>query len=282
MQPSFTSIKPNSHILRKYISYYYFTKDSRASTSYEFIYYPHYRNALTTYKGSERIDTSNRTEIKPCAENNYLVLYSTIKKTPRVVHITAPYDKIGVVFQPLGINHFIDRPLDQLVSPANEYFNYFGDYFIEVLDTIYETSDFNKKVELLDEFFLSKLSEFEDQVLKKAVTAIHHENQKWNVLSLSEELTVNRKTLLRKFQKHLMCSVKHYLDTVKFRKALTNYLDSGSQEKPNLTSLSYQFDYFDQSEFIKHFKKLTGSKPLQLLKEIHRLGKEDTFWSIKD
>jgi YesN/AraC family two-component response regulator len=72
--------------------------------------------------------------------------------------------------------------------------------------------------------------------------------------------------------------VKEYLDIVRFRKALNMY--QTIEKKPLLTSIALENGYYDQSEFIKHFKKVTGYNPKKLFKNIQHLGNEDTFWTL--
>ena len=53
---------------------------------------------------------------------------------------------------------------------------------------------------------------------------------------------------------------------VKFRSAL-KYLNNYSGK--NLTSIGYEFDYYDQSHFIKDFKFFTEKTPKQLKNNLH-------------
>lgn len=81
------------------------------------------------------------------------------------------------------------------------------------------------------------------------------------------------------FQKHLNCSVKDYLSVVYFRRALEIY--NKSPEKKLLIDVALDADYYDQSEFISHFKKLTGFNPRRFFRKLVQYGKEETYWSIE-
>ncbi len=239
------------------------------------MFYPHYRNALTIYNNSEISFTDKGSTVLPKADKDFEIIYTGIHLQSRTGKILAPFDKIGVVFQALGINHFIDEPLSKIMpkSPKSD-FNYFGNTFHEHLDNVYNTSDLDEKVTLLDAFFESQCHPFEEQRLLHAVTFMFKEEM--SIFKISEALKISRKTLLRLFQKHLNCSPKDFSNLVKFRKAIEIYQES----KPSLTDLAYLNDYYDQSDFIKHFKKVTGFNPKKFFCNLSHLGTEDTFWTL--
>ena len=183
-----------------------------------------------------------------------------------------------MVFNPLGINSFIKNTTLSKITERGTHFDYFGIDFEKCLDAVYKEQEIEKKVDVLNSYFTSKIENFQNDIIEKSLELIHSSDEKINVKYISEKLSIHRRTLLREFNKHLCCGVKTYIDVVKFRKAFTWY--QTSDIKPNISSLSYDFNYFDQSEFVKHFKKITKSNPTKLLKEIKHLGNEDTYWKV--
>ena len=196
-----------------------------------------------------------------------------------LVRMIAPFQKIGIVFNPLGINHFIHKPLSEIlfeeISPEIIYFN---DSMTGVCVGVFEKKDFDKKARLLEEYFETILVQFKEPIVLKAVQLILDAEDTIQVDQLSDEVGVSRKTLLRLFNKHLNCSVKTYIDIVRFRKALDTYQQSN--EKPLLTTLAQDVGYYDQSDFIKNFRKISGLSPKLLFKNIQKIGSENTFWSF--
>lgn len=274
----FITAKP-SEKLHPFISYYYFNTQANKNKVDEFIYFPHFRNALTIYQNSEVKSEADSSIIKPNNQIKYSISYSTIHTSPRIVKIISPFNKIGIVYHPLGINNLVkDVSLSEIIKNGFD-FKYFGEDFERCLDLVYKEDNIQKKAKLLDAFFISKIQLFENDVVKKSIAFIHSKNEKLSVQYVADSLGIHRRTLLREFNKHLCCSVKTYIDTVQFRKAFTAY--QKAENKPKLTLLSHDFNYFDQSELVKHFKKLTNNNPTQLFKQINHLGNEDTFWQIK-
>jgi len=134
------------------------------------------------------------------------------------------------------------------------------------------------KVKLLDGYFESQLVGFEEDRLEKAIDCLVNSSEKYTVEKLATEVAVSRKTLLRLFTKHLNCSVKDYIHIVQFRKAVETY--QASQKKLQLGEVAHRNNYYDQSDFIKRFKKITGFNPKRFFKDIKHLGNEDTFWTF--
>ncbi|OUS01495.1 hypothetical protein A9Q86_06870 [Flavobacteriales bacterium 33_180_T64] len=175
----------------------------------------------------------------------------------------------------MGINNFISKPLSTIVTECPKPdFDYFGDEFKNILENVYKTTDTSEKVNLLDLFFASKIKPFDDERLLKAIHLLFEKER--SIAEISETIVINRKTLLRLFKKHLNCSPKEFSNLIKFRKALNTY----QEHKPALTDLAYRNDYYDQSDFIKHFKKVTGFNPKKFFTDLSHLGTEDTFWTL--
>ena len=103
----FETHKPQVEDLKPYIAYYYFN----SSKTKRYMFYPHYRNALTVYKHSRITFGPNRSFVEPCYHKPYEIIFTGIQEFCRYGEIKAPFDKIGVVFQTMGLNHFLKMPL---------------------------------------------------------------------------------------------------------------------------------------------------------------------------
>lgn len=273
---TFITAKPVSEKINRYISYYYFHTSEDENYQKSFVFYPNYKHALTVYKDSEIVLTENTSIIKPLNQINIRPLYSINKDKNIRVSMQGRFDKIGVVFNPLGINHFIEKPLQEVFSGNFDFFSHFGNDFIEVLSKVFSEDEITEKIRLLDQFFENRLNDFDQPVLKKAVKEILLSNGSVKVGELSEQLDINRKSLLRLFVRHTNMSVEEYRKMVMFRNAL-NYFHQ-STEKTNLTDVALFSMYYDQAHFIKHFKSVTQETPTTLLSKISHLGEEDTYW----
>lgn len=277
-QESFITKHPQSSSLRKYIAYYYFHRKDEGASS-KFIYYPHIRCGLTIYKDSDVILDNHSSTTVPDKSVAYKMMYGGVEKQAWHVEMKPPFNKICTAFQPLGINHFIHKDLETLLTDRNEKdFEAFLPEITTVLDAVYDTEDIDKKVSLLDAFYQSCFTPFKETRLATAVDLLLKSDRKFNVQDLSEATSMSRKTLYRLFKAHLNCSVKEYINVVQFRKAVAAYQEA--MQKPQFNNLAYANNYYDQSEFIRHFKKITGFNPKQFFKNLQQLGTEDTFWTL--
>lgn len=277
---SFTTVKPLSEKISRYISYYYFHTSDDENYNKSFVFYPNYKHALTVYKDSEVTLTESESNVSPSDNTTIKPLYAINKNRNIKVSISGCFDKIGIVFNPLGINFFIDKPLSEILSTDFDFFLYFGEELREILAQTFEEKDLKNKAVLLDTFFEKRFVEFDEPVLKKSIKKIISTNGAIKVSELSNKSNVHRKTLLRLFKKHTTMSVEEYRKMVMFRQAL-NYFHK-NKETTNLTDVALFSMYYDQAHFIKHFKSITKEAPTTLLSKISHLGEEDTYWYFEN
>ena len=278
-QEDFITKKPNCPFLQQYISYYYF-HNSLGGHRKRYIYYPNTKCALTIYKNSKVTFSDKYSITEPDTKTDFSFLYSGIQKQLRTSEIIAPFEKIGIIFNELGINHFIRQPLSSITThPVDKHFNYFGNDLINSCKSIYNTKELDEKINLLDNFLKKKFCDFQDEQFKNCIHTIISSKQKLTVSEISEQLQINKKTLLRLFKKHLCCTTKEYLNIVQFRKSLNEYLLINKTQ--SFTELAINSQYYDQSQFINHFKKLSGENPKTFFKNIKHIGSEDTFWTFQ-
>jgi len=103
---SFVTGKPKAAALKKYIAYYYFDKKLKGESK-KYIYYPHTRRALTIYRNSKIQFGLNSSKSIPDKSINFFSAFAHTDAQSKHVEMLVPFDKIGVAFEPLGINHFI-------------------------------------------------------------------------------------------------------------------------------------------------------------------------------
>lgn len=276
----FITAKPVSKKISKYISYYYFDRSEDENYQRKFIFYPNYKHALTAYKNSKVVLMENKSSVSPTDANRINTFYSINKDKDIKVSIEGRYDKIGIVFNPLGINHFLDKPLQDIFPNDMGFFSYFGKSFEQVLETVFEKKMLDEKVFLLDEFFGKVYNDFHQPILKKAIGELIVSNGAIKVKELSKKLNINRRTLLRLFRRHTNMTVEEYRKMVMFRQAL-NYFHQ-NKETTNITDIALFSMYYDQAHFIKHSKAITKETPSTLLSKISHIGEEDTYWYFKD
>jgi len=246
----------------------------------KFFFYPNYKHALTIYKGSDITLTEEGSLVTQNGVDTIDCFYSINTDKNIKVEFNGIFNKIGIVFNPLGLNHFVKGPVADIFNITVNRFSYFGDALNTTAQYVYNETDIDKRVKLLDAFFVENFIGFDEPVIKRAVQEILNSNGSVKVEDLSGLLKVNRKTLLRLFKKHLCCSVEEYKKLVMFRNAL-NYSQQ-AKDGASLTDVALYNLYYDQAHYIKHFKSVTKQSPKTLLSKLTRLGSQETYWNFED
>ncbi len=278
MKEQFLTYKPKNEIIAKHISYYYFHQSLEQDFESNFTYYPNFKNTITIHKDSvaKRTPNSGSYIFK---KGNLEMYYSSNLNVRKRVSLKGRFNKIGIVFNPLGLNYFLDCNLSK-ISPKIEFdFNYFGDVFLKEISKVYQTTCFEDKIKILDDFFVSKYNTNLDNRIQVAVDSIIESNGLITLDEISKKLSVNRKTVLRLFKTHLNCSAEDYKKLVRFRTVLNFY--QTSKNKPKLSDIAYDLHFCDQANLTNHFKSLIGKSPKKIFDSIQKLGNEDTYWTLK-
>jgi len=273
---TFLTIQPKKTNLKKYISYYYFHQSTDSKFKKTFTFFPNYIHGLTAYRNSNIHINEKGSDVTPINNEEIKVYYTMNYDKAIEVSLHGVFNKIGIAFQFAGINHFIDSDLNKLYHENTYEFTHFGLEFEKILAGIFHLENLEEKRDLLDDFFVSHLKTFENQKLIECLEEIIESNGTIKVNALEEKTGIQRKTLLRNFQKHFCCSIEEYKKMVKFRNTL-NYSQSLS-EFNSLTEISLYNHYYDQSDFNKQFKSITNYTPKELLSKIKKIGEEETYW----
>ena len=277
---NFTTVKPADKVVAKHIAYYYFHSSDDEAFDSKFTFYPNYMHAITIYKNSDVRFTENASIVRPSAQEGIGCYYSINTNQSFSVDIEGRFTKIGIVFTPLGLNHFLNKPLSEAFEPSFGPFDYFGKPLLDVVGQITKLGDARAGAALLDGFFSEAYCGFEEAAVKRAVQEILNSNGTIKVEELSDAIGVNRKMLLRLFRKHLCCSVEEYKKMVMFRNAL-NYAQQAGEDA-TLTDVALFNYYYDQAHYIKHFKSVTMQSPKILLSKLTNLGNESLYWNFEE
>jgi AraC-like DNA-binding protein len=278
---NFITVIPQDALVAKHIACYYFHWSDDDTFENTFTFYPNYKHALTVYRGSAVTLGNSISTVRPGEQNSLTCLYAVNTGQSFRVDLSGKFSKTGIVFNPLGLNHFLGEALSEVFSPPFSVFNYFGEAFTSVMAQVYATSNIALKTKALDTFFKEAYMGFEEPVIKKALQEILNSNGAVHVETLSNTVGVNRKTLLRLFKKHLCSSVEEYKKMVMFRNALNYSQQAGNAV--SLTDVALYSLYYDQAHFIKHFKSVTQQSPKELLHSLTRLGSQEAvYWHFEN
>ena len=272
----FETLRPTHKLLRKYVSYYYLDIADDEDYFNQYICYPHYNNTISLYRSHTASLQNNHSIISFEKEALPLQIFTPLRGNILKVTQQGPVCKIGIVFEPFGINQFLVKgtPIDQISCTPT--FHFFEDEFVLAL---FDEHKFKDALALLESQLLLLLNPIENQYITNAIQIISLTETEMSIDELAEaKLGISRKHLNRLFKQHLGVSIQRYRSIVRFRQ-LMSYKLHQSQEH-NLTTISHLAHYTNQSHFIKACKQLTGLTPSQFFKEGRIVGSEDTFWNF--
>lgn len=272
------TLKPKNEQLKKLVAYYYFHTSTDEQHFESFYFYPNYLHALTVYRGNDILINFKNKGTKITSSNNkekLTVLYTINSNEKYYVEMNGVFNKIGIVFYPLGINHFINKPLNEISMQQIQEVS-LNPLFHEILSELTDNSSAEQKLEIVENALLSIIQPFQENELQKAIKEIIKSNGAIKISELEQITGKNRKTLLRLFKKHTLTTIEDYKKMVMFRNSL-NYAIR-HKELTNLTDVALYNMYYDQSHFIKHFKSITNETPKTLLPKIKQIDNEDLYW----
>jgi AraC-like DNA-binding protein len=195
--------------------------------------------------------------------------------TPVFLEYKGTLREISIIFKPLGINRFFK---DNYLSLAPHFSQELViDVWRKFGETLFsEDDDINK----IESFLLSQFGDHPElSNIKSAVELLENSEEKMAISTIASKVGLNTKTFQRYFKKHMGCSPVEYRRIFRFRSSLMNKLNSA--EWKNLTDITYEGGYSDQSYFIKEFRKITNHNPKDFFKSTSKVDGDKIIWEIK-
>jgi AraC-like DNA-binding protein len=165
---------------------------------------------------------------------------------------------ILVCFNAGGAAMFFQEPIHELFQRSVSL-----DSFIlrsELLlfeEQLSEAATHAEKIRVVEQFLLARLKTAKpDMLIIKALELIYQSKGLIRINELSKQLNISQSPLEKRFRKIVGTSPKKFAAIVRFR----NIIQKGDAS-PSLAALGYDAGFFDQSHFIKEFKRFTGDTP---------------------
>ena len=182
--------------------------------------------------------------------------------------------EISIVFKPAGLNRFFkDNYLSLAPKFSQELKNDVWAQFGESL--------FSSDIEIskIESFLLSQFCDNQEVYnIENSLTLLENSNEQISISDIAIKVGLNLKTFQRHFQKHMGCSPVEYRRIYRFRSSLTNKLNN--TQLKNLTEITYEEGYHDQSYLIKEFRKITNHNPKDFFKSACKVDGDKIIWEI--
>jgi AraC-like DNA-binding protein len=168
---------------------------------------------------------------------------------------------IFVSFFPETACHFFRFPLSEIENRSIDMADVSGLEIRQVEEFLYLATSQKERISIIEKFLLKNFSPISDaniQIIRAGIEIIKNSNGEINAATLSEMLSTTRKTLERKFSSYLGKTTKQMINLLRFQGVLHDF---SINKNISLTEHGHNNGYFDQSHFIRDFKKFSGYTP---------------------
>ena len=210
------------------------------------------------------------------------VLYHQNMQMVGVVTDEGTFNTFGVEFVPFCSRMFFPNEMTgNYASPEDLH----DEELITLSKNIYEAESTEKRVALLDNFFLKRLAEFPegdinierlndvfDDIVPTDGSTAHppHCQNEFSPADLASTACLSQKQFTRVFNKYVGMNPKSYLRLLRFHHALMEI--RSSSDNSSLTNVAWSCGYYDLAHMTSDFRDICGFSPSELI----RHGKELT------
>jgi len=267
--------KPQNTTLQNYIEGYYFLINKENETTTPYLTFPNNNSILSVYENTENCFSENKAVVKGKKNNSFNSDLICHYKKPIEIHIEGNVKELAFYFKPLGLNAFLSKQLHTYTNDSFSNFNPYDD-FKETMVSILKMENIEESRQKIEEYWMTKLVGFEHPFLHKAIARLQHLEDEISISDLAKECHTSRQNLIKNFDKHLCKNPSEFRKIHRFREALKSYSKASKQN--NLTQLSFDMFFYDQSHLIKDFKSLTGLSPKNFFKKLTSDEHKNVNW----
>lgn len=268
--------KPQNALLQQYIECFYTLKCQPKEKSITYISFPSLYSMICL---------NNKADIK--VTGDYYVSITHDSASPIQTRLVRKFDYCGkikysgaadeivIYFKPLGLNAFLQYKPQYYKNNYFIEFSPFEDYKSRMAEVFLSENEENR-IQALENYWISKYIGFEHPFLNQVVAKIMDENDSFSISKIAFENGISRTTLIKHFMLQIGTTPAKFRKIVRFRNAMKRHRLKISAE--NLSDISYDAFYFDQSHMIKDFKSLTNLSPKNFFSKISTLEDGQINW----
>jgi AraC-like DNA-binding protein len=190
-----------------------------------------------------------------------------LQTKPTYVESYGESKMIVVQFKTKGAHVFLNQPLHSFTDNYISLDCIFNNYADEVWEQLSEAKTVNEKILVTENFLFRNLlaSKMSNKKFPGSIDVLSGGKQNLSILEICRQHRISRKHLNFLFKEYLGVSPKMMSSLNRLQMVLQNI----SQSKPGkLASFAYELDYFDQAHFNNNFKRFTGLRPTDYLKNV--------------
>jgi AraC-like DNA-binding protein len=180
-------------------------------------------------------------------------------------------ETIGIEFNPKAVYRFFHFNLNEIKNQIYSLEDLLGNAGKQLTEQIANTISVQQKTFVIQHFLLNQLSlNDEDLIFEYCIEKINSSKGKITVKELEKKTGYSSRWLNMKFIEKLGVSPKNFSSVIRFKQYYQAFINGN--EKSFFKNDFYAL-YYDQSHFIKDFKRFTGLAPTKFEKQINDFGK---------
>jgi AraC-like DNA-binding protein len=180
-------------------------------------------------------------------------------------------ETLGTEFKPQGVYRFFHFNLNEIKNQIYSLEDLIGKTGKELAEQIANTFSVQQKLIIIQQFLLNQLSvHSEDEIFEYCVEKIKASNGQITIQELEKNTGYSSRWLNMKFNDKLGVSPKNLSSIIRFNSFYQSYI-LGIDE--SLFKNDYYHLFYDQSHFIKNFKRFTGLTPSKIEKQKNEFSK---------
>ncbi len=185
---------------------------------------------------------------------------SGIRKSARLIHYSKNTTTLVILFKEAGATAFFKEPLHELFEESISLDNFIPQQKINLIEELLaETKNNNQKIDIIEQFLLSKLYNYKpDKLISAAISIIHAKKGNIKIKELADTLFISQDAFEKRFRKTIGSSPKQFCNVIRMKAIIDQ-----KQQNKNLIDLAIDAGYFDQPHFNKDFKLFTGQTPTE-------------------
>ena len=215
------------------------------------------------------INLYTRLKSKKSGENNFNTVTSCTlmgaQITPFKLLVEESHKTVSIIFQPGGLNRFLNIPITELFDNGYSAREIIGREVEELLEKSHDTISLHELDSIVQSYFLKKLSQIKEPLPIDFALQQLLVNHNTNIDRIAEMACMSIRTFERKCKERLGMPAKMYARIARFHKAYKMLENRSTISWPDLT---YEVGYYDQAHFIKDFKEFARVTPTILHKEL--------------
>ena len=251
---------PQSATLKKHIKYISFHTPPDNEPK-EFLVFPNPGTAIALYSDLIFEPFGKNTYRSVRVPGNFSQLLHINRIDPVKVIDKGLRESITIVFNPLGVNHFIRGDLAELVKANN------GDpsfitrlpFFNGFAKMVFAENSIGSMLLHVEKFLLSKLTEINIPFVAEAIVLLTDLDHLYSIPDICKHIGTSPRNLTRLFNKHICLSPVEFRNVYQFRYSLNKKVESCS--RITFKDIGYESNYTHSSYMIRMYKKYTGLNP---------------------